>query len=374
MKILHVTPHLDGDVGKAHAAIAAVLPDVVQQSFVLLAPQRDPHPIDRLRAAGARVLAGGSDNRIAALAEAADIVQFEFWNDPRLIDLLARCDFPAMRSMVWTHSPDPAPATILRGLMRQAGRFAFTREAAMIAAASGMELAAGRPISVVDGRFAATETPQLGTARGKAPAIAYLGPTDLGGMHPGFFDVVDRLAGEDIRVSVWGVADAALQARARAMRHPERIQFRGEIADRAAALAEAQVLFCPFAADPGIVAEIVLADAMASGLVPVVLGDGADKGLVRDSETGFLARSIDECVSVLDMLLLLPELREKMSQAAARCVAETRKPEQAAQELMILWLGLLGEERRHCDFRSVLADRAAAEFAPVRRPRAGAIA
>jgi hypothetical protein len=110
MKILHVTPHLDGDVGEGHAAIAAHLPDVVQQTFVVLTPQRDPRPVDRLRAAGARVVPGARIEHIPALAQAADIVQFEVWDDPRLREVLERCDFPAMRSVVRSHGAGRAAA------------------------------------------------------------------------------------------------------------------------------------------------------------------------------------------------------------------------------------------------------------------------
>ena len=46
MKVLHVTPHLGGGVGKAHAAISAVLPDVVEQTFVLLGSAPRP-PLHR---------------------------------------------------------------------------------------------------------------------------------------------------------------------------------------------------------------------------------------------------------------------------------------------------------------------------------------
>ncbi len=56
MRILHVTPHLGGGVGKAHAALSTVLPEIVQQTFVLLEPPRERRYIDRIEAAGARVL------------------------------------------------------------------------------------------------------------------------------------------------------------------------------------------------------------------------------------------------------------------------------------------------------------------------------
>ena len=51
MRILHVTPHLGGGVGKAHAALSTVLPEIVQQTFVLLEPPRERRYIDRIEAA-----------------------------------------------------------------------------------------------------------------------------------------------------------------------------------------------------------------------------------------------------------------------------------------------------------------------------------
>ena len=166
----------------------------------------------------------------------------------------------------------------------------------------------------------------------------------------------------DIRVSVWGAADDAVVARAQAMRHPERIRFRGETADPAAALAEADIFFYPLQADHYGTAENALVEAMSLGLVPVVLGNPGGKAIIRDGETGFVAHSIAECVSLLQMLLLLPELREKISRNAMRYVAENLTPAQSALEFMILWLGLISEPAQQCDFRAVIGDSPADWF------------
>ena len=103
MKILHVTPHLGGGVGKAHAAISAVLPEVVEQTFVLLEAPRDRRFIDKIEATGARVTLAESLDHVASLAREADIVQFEFWNHPRMFECLARTEFPPIRSVFWSH-------------------------------------------------------------------------------------------------------------------------------------------------------------------------------------------------------------------------------------------------------------------------------
>jgi glycosyltransferase involved in cell wall biosynthesis len=362
MKILHVAPHLGGGVGKAHAAISAALPDIVEQTFVLLEPPRERRFADAIEAAGARITVAGNLDQIAALARDADIVQFEFWNHPRLLECLVRCDFPAMRSAFWSHISGLSTPLIAPGLIEEAGRFAFTTEASLGASAvTELPEAAKRKLAVINSGFGFPNASRRTPEKGRAPVIAYLGTVDFVKMHPGFFDAVDRLVG-NVRVSVWGNADDAVVVRSRAMLHPERIVFCGETKDPQAALAEADIFFYPLRRGHFGTAENALVEAMSLGLSAVVLDNPAEAAIVRDCETGFVAHSIDECVSLLQMLLLLPDLRDKISKNAVREVEENRTPAQSALEFMILWLGLASEEPRHSDFQRVLGDDPAAWY------------
>src|SRR5256885_586152 len=104
MKLLHIMPHLGGGVGKAHAALVGALPEgAVDQTFLLLEPPRDRRYVDLIEAGGARVIVASGLDQVAELAGKADIVQFEFWNHPRLFECLACCAFPAIRSVFWAH-------------------------------------------------------------------------------------------------------------------------------------------------------------------------------------------------------------------------------------------------------------------------------
>ncbi len=358
MKILHVTPHLGGGVGKAHAAICPALPDVVEQTFVLLEPPRDRRFVDQVEAAGARVIVVNDLDQLASLARVADIVQFEFWNHPRLIECLARCQWPAMRSAFWSHISGLSAPFIQPGLIEEAGRFAFTTEASL---STELPEAARRKLAVINSGFGFADAARRAPVKGRAPVIAYLGTVDFVKMHPGFFDAIDRLVG-DVRVAVWGAADEAVTVRARAMLHPERIVFCGETKDPQAALGDADIFFYPLQRGHYGTAENALVEAMSVGLSAVVLDNPAELAIVRDCETGFVAHSIDECVSLLQMLLLLPDLRDKISKSAAREVEENRTPTQSALDFMILWLGLISEPAKHCDFQRVLGDDPAAWY------------
>ena len=113
--------------------------------------------------------------------------------------------------------------------MEEAMRFVFTTKALLdIASVALFSEAAQSKIAVINSGFGFPGAERRVHVRDRKPAIAYLGTVDFVKMHPGFFDALDRLTGGDIRVSVWGAIDpsGSVAARARAMRHPERVTFR----------------------------------------------------------------------------------------------------------------------------------------------------
>lgn len=365
MRVLHVTPHLGGGVGKAHAVLRGAMPAEVDQTYVLLEPPRDTRYADLIEARGGHIVVAGGLDGVASLAGAADIVQFEFWNHPRMFECLARGALPAVRSVFWSHISGLAPPLIPPGLIVDAGRFAFTTEASRrIEALALLPDEVRNRIAVVNSGFGFEHHVRGGRSSRDTPAIAYLGTLDFVKIHPWFFDVIDRLPDDDLRVSVCGDlnADGLVAARARAMQHPERIRFRGKTADAAGALADANIFFYPLQPDHYGTAENALVEAMSLGLVPVVLTNPAEMEIVRHGETGLLAKSVDECVSLLQLLSASPGLRAHLSSNAKRFVAEERNPARSAQDFMILWLGLLAEPKRHHDWRHAVGDSPAEWF------------
>ncbi len=361
MKILHVTPHLGGGVGKAHAAISAVLPKSIERTYLLLEPPRDRIYADAIAASSARVMVGGLE-QAAQMARDADIVQFEFWNHPRLYECLARCDFPVMRSVLWSHVSGLFRPLIAPALLQAAGRFVFTTEASLTAPG----VAPSDKIAVISSGFGFANAPLRKGA--KMPHIAYLGTVDFVKMHPGFFDAIDALPDDTIRLPIWGAANADVVRYAQTMRHPGRFDFRGQTADPAAALAEADIFFYPLQPDHYGTAENALIEAMSLGLVPVVMNNPAEMALVKDGITGLVAHSVEQCTAHLQMLLASPERRATMAQAAMKDVAQTRTPDISARQFIELWQSLRLEPARRCDFRAAIGDTPADWFRTTQGP------
>jgi glycosyltransferase involved in cell wall biosynthesis len=357
MKVLHVAPHLGGGVGKAHAAIQSVLLREAERTFALLEAPRDSRYVDFIERHGARVVVAHALEEIAAMVAEADIVQFEFWNHPRLFECLACCPFPAMRSVFWSHISGLDTPLIPAGLMDAAMRFVFTTSASLEAAslASLSESAKDR-LRVINSGFGFPGGKRRTPQRDRKPAIAYLGTVDFVKMHPGFFDVIDGLPDDDIRVAVWGELDPSspVVARVQAMRHPARVKLCGATADPASALSDADIFFYPLQRNHYGTAENALIEAMSLGLVPIVLDNAAEKAIIRHGETGLVAQSTEEAGSLLQTLLSSPDLRERLSRNAAMHVAETRTPAISAHDLMVLWLGMLSKPRQDHDFRQAV--------------------
>jgi glycosyltransferase involved in cell wall biosynthesis len=359
MKLLHITPHLGGGVGKAHAALSRVLPGEVEQTFLLLEPAGDRRYADVIRTSGAQVLTAAGLDDVGRLARQADIVQFEFWNHPRLMECLGRCAFPPMRSVFWSHISGLSRPVIQPGLIAEAGRFVFSSPVSLtVPALAGLPKAARARTSVVNSGFG-FEHAATGARPGKAgPGIAYLGTVDFVKMHPGFFDAIDALDGDGVCATVWGRLDAAgaVSARAAAMRRPDRVRFGGQTADPAQALASAGIFFYPLQPDHYGTGENALIEAMSLGLVPVVLKNPAEMAIVSHGETGFVCASIDECAQTLRKLQASPAVLKRVGANAARQAAANHTPARAAGDFTAVWQALLDEPARPHDFRRIVGE------------------
>jgi glycosyltransferase involved in cell wall biosynthesis len=354
MHVLHVTAHLGGGVGKAHASLTAAMPFPARQSFLLLEEPRDPRYADEIAALGRPVEVAGSLDDVAAHAGQADIVQFEFWNHPKLFECLARTDFPPMRAVFWSHVSGLYRPVIKPDFIDEADRFVFTTPASLeMPTVQALPAERREKLAVIGSAFgfADARSPGQRNATTQETPICYLGTVDFVKMHPGFFQAVDALE-TDARVAVWGGMEpgSEVAAKAAAMRHPHRIRFMGQTADPKAALSQSRIFFYPLQPDHYGTAENALVEAMSLGLVPVVLANPAECAIVRQGQTGFIASSIGECTEILAMLLADPERVAEVGAKARDVAATAFVAKRSARQFIDLWSSMMREEKRLHDF------------------------
>jgi glycosyltransferase involved in cell wall biosynthesis len=348
MKIVHLTAHLGGGVGKAHAAMRAVDPGSADHMYLLLESARDRRFADAVAATGATVIERpGRDELLAYLAD-ADIVQVEFWNHPRLYEALARLPLPAARYLFWSHISGLAPPLIAPGLTAAADVFVYT-------SACSLERPVPGDLRVVGSGFGLGDPPKRrepgATLRG-----GYLGTVDFVKMSPDFFRIVDAVEEADFEIAVFGAIDpdgGPAHAHA-AMRHPERVVMMGQVDDPAAALASLDFFFYPLDRNHFGTAENALVEAMSAGLAPLVLDNPAERAIVTHGRTGLVASNAAEAVAALQRLLSAPGLRAALGNAAAHHAARRFRPEVSRDQFAEIYRELMLRPKRQPDFASVL--------------------
>jgi glycosyltransferase involved in cell wall biosynthesis len=335
MKVLHLAVHLGGGIGKAHAALAAHLPADVRQRFVLLQEPIDKRHVDIIIRHGGEIVIGADTPVIRRFIADADVVQFEYWGHPALDELIAQIDLP-QASVCWVHISGFGKPSLPLPLLYAVERVALTSPISRPL----LPVRLLRKTSIINSGFGFDNAPQR--IHREKSSIAYLGTVDFKKLHRGIFDVADALDTDMAPVSLWGHISPEVAVCAAAMRHPERIELRGHTLDPVSALAEADIFLYPLRRNHYGSAENALVEAMSMGLVPVVLDNSAETKIVTHGKSGFVAHTIDECVSYLKRLALAPSLREEMGTSAA-CEAQTKSPARSADAFVDLWASLIAE-------------------------------
>ncbi|WP_137156836.1 glycosyltransferase [Rhizobium sp. FKL33] len=351
MNILHVTAHLGGGVGKAHAALSAAMPPSIRRTYLLLEEARDRRYADEIADHGVEVRMARGLNDIAAQAAQADIVQVEFWNHPRLYECLASDLLPPMRSVFWSHVSGLFRPVIDSRLFETVHRFVFTTPASLALGRALPESVKARLSSIGSG-FGFENRGE--TAPPDGAPICYLGTVDFVKMHPGLFDAIDGMRYDAI-VAIWGAVDPEgdVAARARAMRRPERVMFMGQTDDPRAALSASRIFFYLLQPDHYGTAENALIEAMSLGLVPVVLANPAEQAIVTHGGDGLVAGSVADCAALLDGLLDDPARCAALGRVAAER-AKSFSAERSADAFLRLWSEVLREDKRKPDFAAII--------------------
>ena len=337
MKVLHLTVHLGGGIGKAHAALAPHLPADVRQRFVLLQEPIDNRHVDTIIRHGGEIITGANIPMLRLLIADSDVVQFEYWGHPALDELIAEVGIP-QASVCWLHVSGLGKPSLPLPLLDSVGRVALTSPISRPLLPPPLL----RKTSVINSGFGFAGMRAHSQPPRPKPAIAYLGTVDFKKLHRGIFDAVDALDDDMAPVSLWGHISPEVATCAAAMRHPERIKLRGHTLDPVSALADADIFFYPLRRDHYGTAENALLEAMSMGLVPVVLDNPAETEIVDHGKSGFVARSIDECVACLRRIVQAPSLREAMG-AGAALAAQTKPPAHSANAFVKLWADLIAE-------------------------------
>ncbi len=358
-KVLHITAHLGGGVGKALSGLVAqahAARSPIRHTIVCLEEPEKRLFIEQAAASGCEVIVSPGREQLDRLICDADIVQLEWWNHPATIGCLCSQTLPPMRLLTWCHVSGLHTPIIPRPLIRSSQKVLFTSpcsfEAKEVATLSPGETG---HLAVVNsaGGFAGFPLPRQ--TDGGGVTAGYIGSLNFAKLHPHYVDYLAAVADPAFKVKMIGdaVNQQILTRQCEEAGRRGLLEFCGYTADVVSELTSINTLVYLLNPQHYGTTENALLEAMAMGIVPIVLNNPAERHIVEHEKTGLIVESPREFAEAVEWLSQNPAARQKLGRQAAATVRERFSVEKMEALLASHYTELLSEEKEQVSFSSI---------------------
>lgn len=317
VKVLHITPHLGGGVG---AVLLKYLEKNTHHKVICL-DYANENATANLKANNIQFIDNAyyKPQKILEEIKKADIVLIHWWNHPLLYDFLIRQELPECRMVLWSHIAGFHPPYVFtEKILFYPDLFVFTTPMSF-ESPDVMEFPDKNKLRAVWATGGVDHIKDIRPKPHEGFNIGYIGTVDYSKMHPDFLEICREIDIPDVKFIVCGGAQhKTIEQQA----HGLNIEFTGQVANIAGYLAEFDVFGYPLAPYHYGTCDQVLQEAMAAGVVPVVLNNRMENYIIKHNETGLVANSLDEYVEYIHLLYENQELRKKLSENARKYAQE----------------------------------------------------
>lgn len=309
VRILHITPHLGGGIG--HVLLNFSKHDTI--NF---------HSIVTLDYANAKAIDFCSQNTIPLYSQPepadifgyileADIIILHFWNHPLLYNFIVRHTLPASRIIIWSHiSGAEVPNIITDKISAYGDIFVFTTPI------SNEIISKKYPVRVILSTGGVEHVANILHEKHEGFIVGYIGTVDYVKMHPQYIEIHKKISATKFLI-VGGDNEKIISQSA-----DNRFHFTGKVDDIKPYLAQMDIFGYLLNPKHYGTAEQVLQEAMAAGVVPVVLNNPCEESLIKHNKTGLVARNLDEYCEYVLLLQGNISLRNKLARQAQEFAKE----------------------------------------------------
>ncbi|MBF0180661.1 MAG: glycosyltransferase family 4 protein [Magnetococcales bacterium] len=363
-RLLHVVPHLGGGVGRVLSSVAALRRrsgSPVEERFVCLEAPEKSRYVDILREAGVPVRIAPGARELEEEIRAADVVQAEWWNHPLTASWLAGVHGLDMRLVMWSHTSGMHYPAIPEALVAMPHAFLFTTPLSMRPEHARF----GNLVAVAHSSGGFDDFPPVSRAATSGPLrCGYLGTLNFAKLHPEILRFLSAVDLPGFVVDFHGDADSNPEW-VRKSADPAlggRVRIHGFTDRPDLALRDMDLFVYLLSPLHYGTTENALLEAMACGVVPIVLDNPVERTIVRHGETGLIVADPDGFAQAVAWLHDHPEERLRMSRAGAGEVRRTFALEETERRLSDCYARVLPLPKRAFDFRPVIGTTPASWF------------
>lgn len=312
--------------------------------------------LDQIRDGGGEVIVAPDLLHLNELVSTTDIVQLEWWNHPATIECLCNMAPQPMRLLVWCHVSGLHNPIIPPKLMEISNRFLFTSPCSFEAKqVSALAARLGNKLAVVSsgGGFSGLPEPRVDNL--SPLSVGYLGSLNFAKLHPGYVGFLSAVNLPGFKVRLIGdlLNREVLERQSDDAGRAGILDFRGYTTDVAAELRAINVMAYLLNPQHYGTAENALLEAMATGIVPIVLDNPAERNIVEHLRTGLIVRSPSEFADVIEWLAHNPDERSRIGMQAAASVRERFSPEKMGASFRTHYEEVMSEQKRLVPFQNI---------------------
>lgn len=316
-KILHLTPHLGGGVGRVlksfflefkknqnYSHEIYSLDSINSESKIFLEELLFPYKefmyqkIDEIL------------NKIKDI----DILIVHWWNHPLLYEFLVKYELPKTRVVFWSHvSGNSAPQFFTKPLLEYPNKFIFTTPISY----QVDEVSISNNIKFED-IWATTNFKQVKNIKIKKHDtfnIGYVGTIDFSKLYPNFVELCSKIEIPNVRFIICGEGSHLefIKNQVKEKGLEDKFIFTGFVHNIKKYLSLCDIFGYPLNKEHYGTCDQSLTEAMYSGIVPVVFNNLMESHMVTHMQTGIIVSKESEYIDAILMLYNNKKLREELS-------------------------------------------------------------
>jgi len=318
--ILHITPHLGGGVGTVLLNYLSFVKDNKNTIHsVATLDYANEKSIKRSQEAEFKLFPDMHKkvSDLLDLISESDIILIHFWNHPLLYDFLVRNELPPSRIIFWSHVSGIVPPYIFPfKTLKYPDIFIFTTPLSF-KAKEVENFPNKNHFRTIWSSGGVNNVKNAEKKPHKRFNIGYVGTVDYSKMHSEFLEICSQINIPDVKFIICASDNYAnIQAKAQKMGIADKFEFLCQVPDTKDYLEIFDVFGYPLNPNHYGTCDQVLQEAMAAGVVPVVLNNPMESYMVSNGKVGLVAKNTKDYVSLIEKLYNEPELRAELSKNA----------------------------------------------------------
>jgi len=324
MKIVHITPHLGGGVGRVLLSWCSKAKKLYPQTIHSIMSLEDANEAAKQWAARESIPLfeemGQNIEKLFASIESADIVVIHWWNHPLLYKLFVNMPLPRCRLIVWSHVSGHTIPHVFTGRLIHFPDCFVVSTPYSFDAHEIRNLDQQTKLEKIRLVFTCAGTERVETVEKKPHkgfTVGYVGTVDYCKLHRNFLRMsMDAKLHDAHFIVCGGEKQDEIRAEASGLGIGDYFEFTGKVSDVNTFLGVFDVFGYPLCKEHYGTGEQALIEAMAVGLPAVVFDNGSERALVEHEKTGLIVSSENEYSLALRRLQNDEAFRKKLGDQA----------------------------------------------------------